>query len=209
MVEREDFAVRLDLTSAQRSAERVRDMLLRLRKDFDLAPFEYCKKVRIAPTELPYSHPEITLNTWVHDELQLLAGYLHEQMHWYATWYARVRPDGWGAIFARLRERYPQIPVGDADGAPDAFSVYLHLVINWLEVDTTSQFVDRARVTTHVRALPYYRWMYRTVLDDWQTLGALYRQHGVVPVRAATYMSAEDLGLAALPDEAPPAFSRP
>jgi len=61
MTDRDDFVVRFDFTSAQRAAERVRDMLLGLRKQFDLTPFEYCRKVRIAPTEIPYSHPEITL----------------------------------------------------------------------------------------------------------------------------------------------------
>jgi hypothetical protein len=68
-----DFVVTLDLTSAQRAAERVRELLLVLRKDFDLAPFEYCRTVRIAPLEIPYSHPEITLGTWATGELALLA----------------------------------------------------------------------------------------------------------------------------------------
>ena len=84
------FVVRLDLAAAQRSAERVRDLLLRLRKDFDLTPFEYCRAVRIAPTEIPFSHPEITLNTWVNDKLALLASYLPEQKHGYVTWCAHT-----------------------------------------------------------------------------------------------------------------------
>src|SRR5437870_126082 len=174
MADRDDLVVRLDLTSAHRSAERVRDMLLRLRNDFELRPFEYCRNVRIAPTEIPFSHPEITLNTWIDDELALLAGYLHEQMHWYVTWYSHVRPDQWCDIFVSLRHRYPQVPTGGAEGARDAFSAYLHLVVNWLEVETTSRFIDRERVIAHVRALPYYRWIYRTVTDDWQALAALY-----------------------------------
>jgi hypothetical protein len=166
MADRDDLVVRLDLTSAQRSAERARDMLLRLRKDFDLRPFEYCRHVRIAPTEIPYSHPEITLNTWIGDELALLASYLHEQMHWYVTWYAHLRPDQWREIFASLCKRYPQMPAGGADGARDEHSGYLHLLVNWLEIETTSRFFDRERVIAHVRALPYYRWIYRTVTDD-------------------------------------------
>ena len=113
MTDRDDFVVRLDFTTAQRAAEHVRDMLSRLRKQFDLAPFEYCRKVRIAPTEIPYSHPEITLNTWVDDELALLASYLHEQMHWYVTWYAHVHPDQWKEVFGSLRARYPQVPPRD------------------------------------------------------------------------------------------------
>ena len=203
MAERDDFVVRLDLTSAQRSAEQVRDMLLRLRKDFDLAPFEYCRRVRIAPTEIPYSHPEIILGTWANDELPLLASYLHEQMHWYATWYSHAHEDEWRDVFVNLRDRYRQVPARGPEGAPDEFSTYLHLVVNWLEVETTSRFFDRQRVIGHVRALPYYRWIYRTVTDDWQPLGALYAEHGLVPARPATDMSPDDLRLAGLTDEAP------
>jgi len=82
----QDLEIELDFTSVQHSAERVRTMLLALRRRFDLTPFECCKKVRIAPTEIPHSHPQITLNTWVRDEdLGLLSTYLHEQLHWYET----------------------------------------------------------------------------------------------------------------------------
>jgi hypothetical protein len=203
MTDSDDFVVRLDLTSAQRSAERVRDMLFRLRKDLDLAPFEYCRKVRIAPLEIPFSHPEITLNSWTNDELALLASYLHEQMHWYVTWFSHVHADAWRDIFARLRERYSQAPAREPEGAPDEFSIYLHLVVNWLEIEATSRFFERERVVAHVRALPYYRWMYRTVTDDWQALAALYADRALVPVRPATGMSPEDLSLAARAEEAP------
>jgi hypothetical protein len=67
----QDFEIELYFTRVQHSAERVRTMLLELRKRFDLTPFEFCKKVRIAPTEIPRSHPQITLNTWVRDDLSL------------------------------------------------------------------------------------------------------------------------------------------
>jgi len=71
--QRDDLQIALDFTAVQRGAERVRNMLLDLRQRFDLSPFEYSKQVRIAPTELPYSHPRITLNTWVRDDLGLLS----------------------------------------------------------------------------------------------------------------------------------------
>jgi hypothetical protein len=112
----------------------------------------YCKQVRVAPTEIPYSHPGITLSIWVRDDLGLL-------------------------------------------------SMYLHLLVNWLEIEAVSQFIAWDRVLSHVRALPFYRWIYRAVTDDWEALGALYREQGLLPVRLATDMSADDLKLAALVDE--------
>lgn len=197
-----DLEITLDFTAVQRGAERVRDLLGDVRTRFDLAPFEYCRQVRIAPTEIPYSHPRITLNTWVHDDLGLLSMYLHEQMHWYATWYSYARAPQWRQLFERLRARYPTIPAVEAGGANDAFSTYLHLLVNWLEVEAVSRFIDRGRVESHVRALHFYKWIYRTVIDDREWLEALYREHALLPVRPATEMSAADLRLAGLVDEA-------
>jgi hypothetical protein len=198
-----DLDITLDFASVQRAAERVRDMLADLRQKHDLARFEYAKQVRIAPTEIPHSHPTITLNTWIHDDLTLLSTYLHEQMHWYVTWYSHACAPQWQELFRQLRVRYPAVPVGGADGAQDEFSTYLHLIVNWLEIEAVSQFFGRERVVAHAGALPFYRWPYRTVIDDWVSLGATYAEQGLMPFRFATQMSADDLALAAREDEAP------
>jgi hypothetical protein len=203
MPQPDDLEIALDFTAVQHQAERVRAMLLDARARFDLARFEYCKQVRIAPTEIPYSHPSVTLNTWVRDDLELLSMYLHEQMHWYVTWYSHVRAPQWRKLFGRLRERYPSVPAVEAGGGNDEFSTYLHLLVNWLEIEAVSRFIDRDRMLSHVRELPFYRWIYQTVIDDWEALGALYREQGLLPVRYATEMSAEDFRLAALMDESP------
>jgi hypothetical protein len=203
MPQPDDLEIALDFTAVQCNAERVRAMLLDARAHFDLVRFEYCKQVRIAPTEIPYSHPSITLNTWVHDDLGLLSMVLHEQMHWYVTWYSHARTPQWRSLFEQLRERYPSVPAGEAGGGNDEFSTYLHLLVNWLEIEAVSQFIDRDRVLNHVRALQFYRWIYQTVTDDWEALGALYREQGLLPMRLATEMSADDLRLAALMDESP------
>jgi len=203
MPQTDDLEIALDFTAVQRNAEHVRAMLLDARGRFDLARFEYCKQVRIAPTEIPYSHPSITLNTWIHDDLGLLSMYLHEQMHWYVTWYSHVRAPQWRSLFGQLRERYPSVPAAEAGGGNDEFSTYLHLLVNWLEIEAVSRFVDRDRVVNHVRALHFYRWIYQTVTDDWEALGALYLEQGLLPMRPATELSADDLRLAALMDESP------
>jgi len=197
MSSRDDIEIEIDLASVQAAAARVRDMLTGLRQRHDLARFEYTRKVRIAPTEMPHSHPVLTLNTsFVRDEVALLSAYLHEQLHWYLTWHSKSRPSDWETLFAQLRARYPQVPAASAGGAQDEFSTYLHLVVNWCEVEAASEFVGRETVVRHVSALPFYRWIYRTVLDDWDELGALYRDTGAVPMRYATDLSAADLALA-------------
>jgi len=196
----DDLEITLDLDAVQRSADHVRDMLVDLRRRFDLAPFEYTKRVRIAPLEISHSHPTLTLNTWVRDELGLLSTYLHEQMHWYLTWYSHAHPLRWRDVFQALHDRYPKVP---PDAAPDEASIYLHLVVNWLEIEATAQFMDRDRVAEHARALPFYRWIYRTVIEDWTPLADLYNDRGLHPLRPATDMSADELRKAALATEAP------
>lgn len=193
--------IAFDFTAVRRGAERVRDMLLGLRQRHDLSRLEYTKQVRIAPTEIPHSHPRLTLNTWIGDEIGLLSTYLHEQMHWYVTWYSHTHAAQWDALFARLRERYPNVPVGGSDGGHDQFSTYLHLLVNWLEIDVVGQFVGHDNSVQHAGGRPFYRWIYRKVIEDWEALGALYRELEVLPVLAATDMSAEDLRLAARTDE--------
>jgi hypothetical protein len=192
-----DIAITLDFRTTQAAAARVRQRLLRLKRRFDLSAFEYCKQVRVAPVEIPHSHPKITLNTWVRGDEDLLATYLHEQLHWYATWFAHAHARAWRELMRALRARYPRAPVGQPDGGPDGFSTYLHLVVNWLEIETAGRFVGRRAVVRHVRALPYYRWIYAAVIRDRQALGGLFRAAGLLPVRPATAMSPEDLRLAA------------
>ena len=94
------------------------------------------------------------------------------------------------------------MPAGKPEGAADEFSVYLHLIVNWLEVDVASQFMERDGVVAHVRGLPFYRWMYRTVIEDLGDLAKLYADQGLTPVRFATDMSADDLEIAGRGGEA-------
>jgi hypothetical protein len=194
--------IEIDLDPARQSAERVRDMLIALRHRFDLSSFEYCKQIRIAPTQIPFSHPHITLSSFVFNDLGLAAMYLHEQMHWYATWFSHAHPQQWREIFTRLRQRYPQVPAINAGGAQDEASTYLHLIVNWLELEAVSRFFPRDEVERHLHAMPFYRWIYQTVIDDQQALTSLYREFGLSPIRAANEMSADDLKLAARMDEA-------
>jgi hypothetical protein len=107
----------------------------------------------------------------------------------------------WTRLFERLRDLYPQVPVGGSDGAQDEFSTYLHLLVNWLELEATVQFFGRDVADRHVRALPFYRWVYAKVTEDNALLWALYREFGLLPIRHATDMSPEDLKLAALGTE--------
>jgi hypothetical protein len=176
----DDFRYTIDLSTAQKGAEKVVECIQRWRESHDLRRFEYTRQLRVAPNELPHSHPVLTLNTQLFNPEEILSEYLHEQMHWYVEALGCVEEST--GLIAELRRRYPQIPVGFPEGANDEFSSYLHLLVNWLEVEATSHFIARERAEAIASRKHYYRWIFRTVLSDWRSLEELFRKHRIVPI---------------------------
>ena len=197
-----DLRICIDLSYAERNAMAVREMLIALRTKYALGPYEYCKEVSIAPGVLPYSHPVIRLHTALFTETALLANFIHEQMHWYVTWYSHKHTDQWRAVWEALEQRYPDPPIGRGEGADTLASTHLHLIVNWLEIEALSSLIGAEAARAHVANLHYYRWIYATVIRDGQALGELYASHQLVPILQAHEMSPEDLALAARLDEA-------
>jgi hypothetical protein len=193
--------VAIDLSATQKASEHVRTILLKLRQDYDLSLYEYARQVRIAPGEIPHSHPVLTLNTRIAEDAALLSAYLHEQMHWYVTWYSHTRHGGWKAIWAALLAHYPQVPVEFPEGAHTVQSSYLHLIVNWLEIEASAQFLGRLKAVEVAEKNFVYRGLYRIVLADWNALAELYRTNALTPIYPATQMTADDLAIAALMDE--------
>ena len=189
----EGFRIDLDLDHARREAERVRGMLEALRRRHDLSRFEYTRVVRIMPGGDTFSHPMLTLgNRFAENEDTLLSTYLHEQMHWYLWYLGTPERDPVAPFFDELVRRYPEAPTELPDGARNYESTYLHLVINWLEVAATAEFIGRRRAVAVAEVQRTYRWIYRTVLRDWDPLQELYERHGLVPIRSAQDLIAEN-----------------
>jgi len=185
------FRIDIDLDHARREGERVAELLAALRRRHDLTRFEYTRLVRIAPGGETFSHPMLTLgNRFADTPDLLLSTYLHEQMHWYLWQLGTPERDPVAPFFDELVRRYPDAPIGLPEGARNYESTYLHLVVNWLEIAATAEFIGRRRAFTLAEAQHTYRWIYRTVLKDWDALGELYERHGLVPIRHADALSA-------------------
>jgi hypothetical protein len=177
----------IDLDHAQREAERVRGSLEALRRRHDLTRFEYTRLVRIVPAGPTYSHPILTLGTrFTETEDQLLAAYLHEQMHWYLSELGGRDHDPVEPFFDDLVRRYPDAPIKLPEGARSYEQTYVHLVVCWLELAATEQFIGRERARALAETQWGYRWIYRTVIRDWDALGALFTANGLVPIVPAT-----------------------
>jgi hypothetical protein len=184
--EPDDFRIDIDLEHARREGDRVRDMLAALRRRHDLSRYEYTAFVRIVPGGDTFAQPVLTLgNRFADTEDALLSTYLHEQMHWYLWYLGTPERDMVAPFMDELVRRYPDAPTEPPQGARGYDATYLHLVVNWLEIAATAEFVGRERAVAVARAQRSYRWLYRTVLKDWDLLGELYERHAVVPIQPA------------------------
>ena len=78
-----ELEISIDLGTAKDNAERAVEMLVGLRRKYDLRRWEYTRQIRIAPLEIPHSHPVLTLNGFhaapgFENEDKFLQNYLHE-----------------------------------------------------------------------------------------------------------------------------------
>lgn len=193
MEEQTDVRVLIDLDHAEREARRVGELLASLRKRHDLSRFEYTRLVRIQPGGSTHSHPILTLGTrFAESEDTLLSTYLHEQMHWYLWRLGGPDHDPVAPFFDELVRRYPKAPTRLPDGGRSYEQTYLHLVVCWLEVAAAAELIGWDRASAIAQAPWGYRWIYRTVLEDWEPLAALLKEHGILPLRTPVELDRED-----------------
>jgi hypothetical protein len=112
-------------------------------------------------------------------------------MHWYLWYLGTPDRDMVAPFMDELVRRYPDAPTERPDGARGYDATYLHLVVNWLEVAVTSEFIGRERAFAVARVQRSYRWIYRTVLKDWDLLGELYERNDIVPIQHASVLRKE------------------
>ena len=187
------FRIDIDLGHAEREAQRIRDWLTALRQRHDLTRFEYTRLVQIVPAGPTHSHPILTLGTrFSETEDLLLATYLHEQMHWYLWRLGGPDHDPVAPFFDELVRRYPKAPTRLPEGARSYEQTYVHLVVCWLEIAAVTELIGRERAEALADTQWGYRWIYRTVLQDWEALGQLLLEHGVLPIRTPAQLEAAE-----------------
>lgn len=148
----------------------------RLLETYALEKWQFTDKVVIQSFVIPHSHPVLTLNTrYLDNDVEQLATYLHEQIHWYADDHeAQV-----DKTIAAFKEMYPEVPVGNGEGARTTESSYLHLLVCWLELDGLGELVGKQKARDNLAVKTYYRWIYKTVLEDADEIGRVIKKHGL------------------------------
>jgi hypothetical protein len=168
--------VTIELKHDSETERETREQLRHLLASYDLSRYTFTHAVMIEDKVIPHSHPVLTLNTrYIGEDDKLLSTYVHEQLHWYLVAHKRETD----AAKADLRKLYPKVPVGYPDGAMDEESTYLHLVDCYLELQADRQLMGPKRAAGQMEYLTgdHYRWVYKTIVDDEQTIGAVVAKH--------------------------------
>jgi hypothetical protein len=167
------------LTFAVDEEAQARQQLQRLLVDYDLDPWIFTTRIKIAAGEIPHSHPILTLNTrHLDDDMRQLSTFLHEQMHWYEE--SDEHEAAVDRAIEDLRQMYPDPPDHEEIGTRSEYSTYLHLVVNWLTFDALRHLLGKQEARTLTDENNIYRWVNQRVLADTDAIGAILDTHGLL-----------------------------
>ena len=155
-----------------------RAQLIRLLGAYDLDDWIFTTSVVIDERAIPHSHPVLTLHTRHNEnDLHLLSTFVHEQIHWHLV----AKSDQTQSAISELMKMFPSAPTGGTEGARNAESTYLHLIVNYLELQAMKDLVGdrRAKEVFDFWTTDHYTWIYRTVLSDEDKIGAVVTQHAL------------------------------
>ena len=163
-------SVTINVKSGTERELRTKALLERVLQDYDLRKYTLTRKVMIDERAVNHAFPDLTLNARFADsEDELLSSYVHEQLHWHL----RDRAPQMQRAVAELRQLYPRVPVGGADGAETEYSTYGHLVDCYLELQADRQLIGRERTSAVIAHKGHYNWIYSTILKDEPKIAAV------------------------------------
>ncbi len=89
----------------------------------------------------------------------------------------------WLFTKAELRVLYPKVPIRRPEGARDEYSIYLHLIICYLEYRALLELLGPAEAERVLDfwAQDHYTWIYKTVRAEADRIGAVVNRHALVP----------------------------
>lgn len=168
----------IEITLAYEEQKQVRQQLERILSQYDLEPWIFTKKIRIAEG-IPHSHPVLTITTqpeYLASDVRQLSAFVHEQLHWFEE----ANREAAEKAVEDLRERYLDVPVGRGDGAGSEQSTYVHLIVCWLEYDAMTELVGKEKAQQILSTADHYRWIYTQVLHDTEEIRSILSRHGLL-----------------------------
>ncbi|GAB5523727.1 MAG: hypothetical protein Roseis2KO_15990 [Roseivirga sp.] len=160
-----NFSTKNDTDREKAVIPRVQEIL----NKYDLSKWIFTDKVLIEAFAIPHSHPVLTLNTKPQTQDELLSTFIHEQLHWYVDENKELERQA----IADFKKVYKNVPHGNREGARDAYSTYLHLIVCYLEFRSMATLVGEERAEKVMRETNHYTWIYETVLKDRESIGKI------------------------------------
>lgn len=68
---------------------------------------------------------------------------------------------------------FPELPIGTPDGCRSAFSNWLHIAINFWELQGLGDLIGDTPARDFIAGKPFYRAVYRMVLDQTEEIAAI------------------------------------
>lgn len=171
--------MRIDTAAAQPTEVEVQQTLAALLDRYDTRRWHFADRVVIKDGAISHSHPVLTLGTMfiVPGPFGVLSTFLHEQIHWFLS----AREDDVAAAIEELRVQFPDVPDWSAGGGRTEFGTYLHLLVNWLELESLRQVIGHAAEDTLREAVDgrIYGWIYRQVFDRHNDIRTVIIAHGL------------------------------
>lgn len=183
-----EITIEVDLNEATRKASKTMTYIEELRTKFNLDHIEYTHQIRIAPLEIPHSHPILTLNTQFIDtgmpgKLKLLAQYVHEQIHWGLDLHRKQETQKAITFF---EDHYADLHSSFPETAQDRYSTYLHVIVNWLELDYLRRLLGEPTGDEIVLKSYTYSKIYTLVHNDFEFIQSQLEKFGIYPLPSAT-----------------------
>lgn len=137
------------------------------------------RRVKIDSSSVGESGPDfITLSTdHLGDDLGLLSEYIHEQIH-RITFEKRLTRRN--AAIREFQSLHPDAPSERPEGGPNEFATYMHLVINWLELDTMTELVGKETARRLTAKEGHYTWINERILEDTDEIGTVLAEHDLL-----------------------------
>lgn len=168
--------VLISTVNESESEQQIAGRLAGLLREYDVEKWIFTRKINIDQNAYsPHSHPVLTLTTRYMNDTELLSSFIHEQLHWFEEENAEARE----AAVADFMELYPNAPDRPPEGSRGLYSTYLHLIVCFLEYEAMKELVGTEAATESLASRTYYRWVYRTVLEDNGRIKEVTEKHGL------------------------------
>jgi hypothetical protein len=173
----------LEIALKQNSAteRQTRDQLQRLLRTYDINQWIFTRSILIDDTQIPHSHPVLTLSTrHIRDDELLLSTFIHEQFHWWTSNHNEATQEA----IKELRGMFPKVPVAAPEGAIDENSTYLHIVVCYLEYRAIRELLGelKSRQIMEFWATDHYTWIYKTVLERPREISSILFKYKLLPI---------------------------